>query len=96
MADVDKQSHDIYEAEHWVLHQVTLCCLDLFSSLLLASEQELKIKYGAAMQAQIERVYGLHISAKYVALTGIKNLIYLVWMAVKILSPTPGPGRQVV
>ena len=37
-------------------------------------------------QAQIERVYP-HVSAKYVALRGIKNLTYLIWMVSRILSP---------
>ena len=54
------------------------------------------MKYGAAMQVQIERVYGLHVSAKYVALAGIKNLIYLVWMTVRILSPRNRSGAQSV
>ena len=68
-------------------HEVTLCTLDLLTNLFLASEQELKVRYGSSMQSQIERVYGLHVSAKYVALSGIKNLIYLVWMTVHTLSP---------
>ena len=87
MSDIDAQSHDISEAFSHVRYQVTLCAIDLFSHLFLASEQELKVKYGAAMQVQIERVYGLQVSAKYVALSGIKNLIYLLWMTVRILSP---------
>ena len=51
MADLDTQSFDIAESLAHVRHQVTLCTLDLLSNLFLASEQELKVRYGAAMQA---------------------------------------------
>ena len=50
MADIDSQSHDIVEALTHIRHQVTLCTIDLLSNLFLASEQELKVRYGAAMQ----------------------------------------------
>ena len=49
MGDLDNQSFDIEEALYYVRHQITLCTIDLLSNLFLASEQELKIKYGAAM-----------------------------------------------
>ena len=42
------------------------------------------------MQDQIERVYVLHVSAKYVGLSGIKNLVYLVWMTVRTLMSIKG------
>ena len=80
----------VSEPEDWIRKQVALCTLDLLGNLFLTTERDLQLKY-AAMQQQIERVYQLHISAKYVALSGIKNLIYLVWMAAKVLSP---PGQM--
>ena len=70
--------------------QITECAVKLFGDLFLATEQELKLKF-TNLQAQIERVYP-HVSAKYVALRGIKNLTYLLWMVSRILSP-PLTGR---
>jgi len=49
MGDLDSQSFDVEEAEFYVRNQIALGALDLLSNLFLASEQELKIKYGAAM-----------------------------------------------
>jgi hypothetical protein len=57
--------------------------------MLLMHERELKIKY-KEMSQQIERIHGLQMNAKYVGLTGTKNIVFGLWLIIYgFLVPKP-------
>jgi predicted nucleic acid-binding protein len=47
--------------------------------MLLMHERELKVKY-KEMNQQIERIHGLQMNAKYVGLSGTKNIVFGLWL----------------
>ena len=53
--------------------------LALMADLLLLHERDLKVKY-KEMTPQIERIHGLQMNAKYVGLSGTKNIVVGLWL----------------
>ena len=80
-------SPEVKAAVQLINEELTLHALQIFSDLVLQSENNLKLKY-SQMQQQIETIYSKHLTAKFVGLSGAKNLVFGVWMIViQINSP---------
>jgi hypothetical protein len=53
--------------------------VSMMSDLLLLHERDLKVIY-KEMAQQIERIHGLQMNAKYVGLSGTKNIVFGLWL----------------
>lgn len=84
-----EHSVSLKNGDNHIRLQLAEKALALMSDLLLLHERELKIKY-KEMTPQIERIHGLQMNAKYVGLSGTKQIVFGLWLITHgFLTPKP-------